>query len=1276
MSKKIGRNEPCPCGSGKKYKHCCMQTERAIGTLPRANHALWPDSWLDAPKTIAYLSNHAVPPILDYLTAMQLNPQNRGKNIRIEHLLQIAVANLGKSSQTPDISKFKSIIDQEFSFDLMEDLPINMFSEPVVFYGGNYTFFPGISTHATEIFRSMTEAIFNKGNIFTGAFRNEVYDGVVFMLELSNILSTRVGISGLVLGNGTPREMLNEPKTNQSLVITLPMMAEIINRNRLDRNILKSFLLEVNAPNILTQDADKDPLLYRPIVEFDNNFYFVGISSQGCAINNFILKTARKHHCLEELVKQTHYGVWMRIGHSCIEQMSWVQNSMDDILAPVEGYYEDVFRIDVNWLAYVCYAHDLAHNVAIDGNDSFSNRDLSQHLQKRIDAIRNDKRSKDDHILTLVLYSTMGETYGFAMEKQNGTDYFLQFSAYDFLQLIQTEKWDSLSLVRYARSKENVSFLETPMNQSLDVYALYKHYGESFYMTDDTPSYMLYIEPNDGYDLIFKSKDQLYLHGTLKKLNGRYAHIPVIRDLEYAAIFKPVHSVINAKSCESYNIPVWVNCCQEEKQGINPSSISDTVITAVAYWMDILQPALADMISQHYECSVEIELVFSGKVLVDKGIHYDNDIKPSQGGNLTTSKTESGVTVTFDDDYIHSFLGAGNESERTMMRCIITELLGIDEEKASQIIDSYIPLSQAKMILMTEQSRNPLAIPLWLYTPIYIHAATSQLLLDKFPQWMKENGHDIEGKLNTKTEKVTFLHKGVDVLLDELARRLSSFDTLWLLRMLMQNHETLVYQREHNRILQPAQVLCFGENESRRNEFLVTEKRLTDAGISTRALIEYLAATQYRVGDVKPGNDDIESLLAIMNEVISIGGICDAIHLDVANHTIEKLNSGRYGIYDDNFSDNMEEFATMRTFESVNGQIEDFESKMARMAVRPDIKEKNKDAELEEIDVAFLEDWGVSYSNILQFLYVCYIIAMKQQKSVIEMEESQLVKAVQEHCIELTEDLVRKCIIRLSLDKRENYLTPPNGLAGKDIYPWSYNRELSYLRRPVIRYQYDDGTVMCMFGFRSCIQAGVQLSDLLYSGRLRYVGRKIETLLGKFEARKGFAFNDEVRSFLAKIPMMRVWEHDVTIKSGGYFSADKDYGDIDVMAYDTSSDILYLIECKNTNTARNIKEMKTEMDEYLGRGDNPEKDKKRALVLKHLRRHRWVTEHINEVAKRIGLAVPPRVKSMMLTATVIPTSYLKREKTPMSILNYPELKIKGMDYLNSCKEPDLSVLEI
>jgi uncharacterized protein YecA (UPF0149 family) len=28
---KFGRNEPCPCGSGKKYKKCCMN-KKAHGT--------------------------------------------------------------------------------------------------------------------------------------------------------------------------------------------------------------------------------------------------------------------------------------------------------------------------------------------------------------------------------------------------------------------------------------------------------------------------------------------------------------------------------------------------------------------------------------------------------------------------------------------------------------------------------------------------------------------------------------------------------------------------------------------------------------------------------------------------------------------------------------------------------------------------------------------------------------------------------------------------------------------------------------------------------------------------------------------------------------------------------------------------------------------------------------------------------------------------------------------------------------------------------------------
>ena len=29
---KIGRNDPCPCGSGKKYKNCCINSRKFEGT--------------------------------------------------------------------------------------------------------------------------------------------------------------------------------------------------------------------------------------------------------------------------------------------------------------------------------------------------------------------------------------------------------------------------------------------------------------------------------------------------------------------------------------------------------------------------------------------------------------------------------------------------------------------------------------------------------------------------------------------------------------------------------------------------------------------------------------------------------------------------------------------------------------------------------------------------------------------------------------------------------------------------------------------------------------------------------------------------------------------------------------------------------------------------------------------------------------------------------------------------------------------------------------------
>ena len=1274
MTKKIGRNDPCPCGSGKKYKHCCMHAELSKDSTAQQGRSPLQSSGLDAPKIKAYLETHNVTPILDYLIALQLNPANNGKNLRFDHISQLVVSSMGKGKATPDLHAFKRLIDDEYPYDMMEDIPMNMYCETVVFHGGNYIFFPGLSTHCSELFRAMTESIYRVDGIFPEEFRVEIYQGVTLMLELCNAIATRAGIERMTKGCDNPREKIAEALSDQSYIISKPMMAYLIRLNRLNEHILDNFLLDKDDSEILTSNPERNPILYRPIIESEGDYYFIGISNQGCAINNFILKTAAKYNCINELVQLTQETVWNRIGRSCMNLMQWAPIEFDGFMEDDAHCDECIFRIDVNWVAYLCYAKDTANDVSVDGAERIIHWNMDVRLKQTLAAIKGHEETMGYHVLTLVVYSSMGEPFGLMMSEQPDSDYLLHFSAFEFLQLVQTEKWDNMSLVRYARTKEKTPALKYGFNQQLDVYSLYTNKGECFYISDERKPDFMQIEPNEGCDLIHESKEKLNFHGTPMHIDGkRIGYIPVQRDMDYASIYKPLNESLNAKCCESYSLPVWVRCQQADKEGESPSSITETVITAIAFWMDRLRPAIEERLVEFFKSPVEIDLTFDEEILSDKYIHHDL-MQPLTEGVMTVNKTDTGVNVEFDKDFIRGFLGSDNAQERQMMKGIVGCLLGLEEEKVQTILDELIPLGQAKMILMMEASNSPISFPMWLYPPIYIHQASSQLMLDLFPQWMKDKGFDITGRLETVKEKDEFLHHGVDVLLEKLYGRVAKFDSHSLLKRLISNHETLLYQREHNKMLHPAQILCFGDNEEKRKEFFETERRLSEAGLATRTLIEYVAATQGCLGQEQAGSDDIESLLTIMSEITYIGGICDAVHLGVSDHTIEKLASGRYGIYDDDFNDSVGGFASARSVETINNQVEDFEDKMEHLSNLQPREEVGRDSMFDEINKAFSDDWGVSYAALLQLLYSCYILAMKQKNSVLDMPEKEFAEAIIEICPELSEEAISKCMQHLSLEKRDDYLTPPGGMDWKEVLPWIYNRELSYLRRPLVKWVMSESEVRIICGFRSCLTAGMQLTDLLYSGRLRNVGKKLEKLLGKFESAKGTAFNEAVREWLKQNTTLAVWDYDVPMKPKGSFASPEDYGDIDVLAYDTNTNVVFSIECKNTNTAKNVREMKKEMDDYLGRGENPEKDKKKALVFKHLRRHKWLVENIETVKDFVGADSTPVVKSMMLTSEVIPTSYLRKEDTPLSILNFQELKRCGVDYLNGAKDAKLETL--
>jgi SEC-C motif-containing protein len=58
-----GRNQPCHCGSGRKYKHCCLEKDRAQAAAARAEAAAEaaaqpPDAEPSAPARPAKSQTH------------------------------------------------------------------------------------------------------------------------------------------------------------------------------------------------------------------------------------------------------------------------------------------------------------------------------------------------------------------------------------------------------------------------------------------------------------------------------------------------------------------------------------------------------------------------------------------------------------------------------------------------------------------------------------------------------------------------------------------------------------------------------------------------------------------------------------------------------------------------------------------------------------------------------------------------------------------------------------------------------------------------------------------------------------------------------------------------------------------------------------------------------------------------------------------------------------------------------------------------------------------
>ena len=1142
--------------------------------------------------------------------------------------------------------------------------PEGLFTENVLFHGGNYTFMPGIAAKSSDIFKAMGEAIFITKNKLTQRFKNEIYQGVSLLLELGQRIFSMSNLKRYDYVEDIGHAF-HFPTAIQDYSISSAELSEICNEKNIDQEIVDYFLTKPGNQYLRSINDDLNPLLYSPLVKVGDRYYFPLISAQAIAINEFIISTAIKHNCENEFLRVYYQTVWNDVVASC-NSMKWYLTNIN-LPENKKGVpiREAVFQFDAFGLAYVIFGYETTISDKYHEEEHYVNNKSENNVQvfnERINEVvkyfSEGEKFKNYKLLVLYVPSEIGRFASMSIEKKKSGDERIWFGAFEFIQLCRSEEWGSLSLLKYARVYREFTEQKSQIMATapIDAYSVYKSYKESFYVGDNFNANWLTITPGTGANLFREAKQKRDLHGALTYVNANLAY----RLVEKSSEFLPIYSTVTESSVlnlllESYGFPIWIESLQAVKGNRN---FIRQFAESILFWLNKLVSRVMPVFEGSFNQPLVIELMLDNFFFENYTLQQLEEVSPDK--EFKHHYSNNRLVFYIPGETLKELTGNTNKGEQLVIRELLKSFnriggVTLSDEFIEQTINALMPLNNTKMILLIDSQTNLQIDTRWLGVTHFTSDAETGLLLDNLVSII-HYPKPIPEQIIDKQDKISFCNHAVQKLIGFLQDQIAGFQSNELLKSLIDLNESLTFKREHDKIVIPSQILCFGQSKAYVEGLHEKERKLVSTTLSTRCLIEYLAAKPSK-GNKKVGMDEIDKLLAIMYEIINWGMVSDSIHYGLDNPEIGLLRSGRIGVTQSFYDHKMKPFSEANILADIDASLENFDSRFDTWERKPGSEESNEYQE--RIDEAFKKDWKISFSHLNGIMRFASFFAMQKNDSVGCVTEKEFKEQLKEWSL-IPEDDIKVGLELLTIRERDEYFVAPPGFKNEDVFPWKYNREFSFLRRPLIETKNEHGEKMLLWGIRNAEAADRQLHQLFLNGRLKYRDPSINKLLGDRNERRGKNYRQEVFEWFRSLKNFKVWEYEVN-PPYGHLNNEEDLGDIDLLIFDSEKNTVYNIECKRTTQAKNIHEMKTELDRYLGRTGQ------KKYVEKHIQRHKWLVENRVALSKFIGSEKNCKVISFLLASDVIPITYLAADELPLPIIAYPDLKRNGTSSLETIK---------
>lgn len=1134
--------------------------------------------------------------LISRVSALNLLHQNQSKSLLLDTYLDgLLHQSLDCFDSKYKISqgKFRRIINGISNTSLKHtiDPPENMFAQNVMFYG-NYRVLNGIDQTPAYNLQQMISSLFVGVNSYPKEFLDEVYILVYAMLHISEDIVCSI------------KDIDNNHEEDERKDIIIPS-SEVLNHYSelvvLDGDTFRKYLhYNKYLLNLVTiefgvefeSDSDNKsfytcPFLYN---EELGQYILLNAGLLPTALVYWILTIAKKYGIYKVVMENYNQHIFNECKHylSNLGHKKILESQMDIELFSCNGYKEYIASVHNNQLMIVMYVYDYGKDYTASTlhskSETVDNEIIDGRLSYLLSKIEEFGIKKDDVFVT-VITNSIGRSISFGFNKNVYSYTPLSVNPFELMCISINEKRNNTFIPRYLMAKSKLNTIDTGLVSELNSIELYRE-NHSFYMSDDISAgeVTTIFTLGDSIDYIIraiKKEDKRCVEGTE---NSTFSEVVLEDDIRQIYI-KP-NCVYRNEICyylmfDCFNLWIKSKDIKDGKQ----LNLYYMLLDMLSYWLSECRFVLNQI--KCFKRTYDIQVVLTDEA--DQYQLFNNDIQPLEQ-TLEICDSFPVLELWVSPESFQYLKCNDNSREKEFIQIVIKHLNKMisGNNKLDLNIEPLFINPMRKKFHFLNYENNPCFKPVLNQDNHFVHGEDEDMLLDEIGEELIRSGKWYIGVVHDSKQKSDLMHAVVDILFKKLQEEVSILDSKNLLEIFYDDLEKLLYKNVLNHQRYAQDIACYPEREDCILEKINTNNKTS---VALKFLVEYVAAIPPK-GNILIGEGQYERLLAICFLIIDWSYKNDLFYYKIFDTPVEILKSHRVGLKHG-------EFEHMYTVNQIARKNQLLSASTYKDAIQW-VERKNY---LNDIDIVFEKEFGYTLKQLVDFVEGLNEYSKTQKGDTVFVAKiNEIIEYLTANYLELKKDRITLILESVSLKQRETYLPAPKPYKDEDVYPWRFNRELSFVRRPILIR--DDEMI---WGNRQLSHMILFVLDLIDDGKLKTKSNEMKSLIGEISNVRGAEFNELVFRKLKSFNAFDVYSNVSKVNRNKIAENKNPLGDIDVLIIDKQHHKIIAGEVKEFNVSRNPYEMYLE---YKKMFENTKK--KRCFYDKHSRRVDWCSNHVED----------------------------------------------------------------